>query len=103
MGVFDWYNRCEICGRFVNPGGPGVSWRVTWSWSGGTPCLDDPSYRCSPCTDAHGVGPTNCADSYPGRGRNDLEHATGSMRPAASLTPGTNPNQTPAPLRSDEP
>ena len=33
----------------------------------------------------------------------EAEDATGNMRPDAELGPGTPPNQTPAPLRSDEP
>lgn len=61
---------CDRCGRFIWPNAPGVSWSQQWfhSWDG--PELDDPNYRCSPCTDKHGVAPTNCAPGYPGNGRN---------------------------------
>lgn len=69
--LYDLHDRCEICGRFVNPQAPGVSWRQTWGYCmDGSPDLHDPLYRCSPCTDAHGIGPTNCAANYPGNGRN---------------------------------
>ena len=36
----------------------------------GTPDLHDPTYRCSPCTDSHGIKSTNCNESrakYHGR------------------------------------
>ena len=48
--------RCDCCGRYVSLGGPGVS----WSQSHDGMHLHDVRYRCSPCTDAHGVEPSNC-------------------------------------------
>lgn len=63
--------RCECCGKFVQQGAPGVSWAYQWSYSSdGTPDLHDPTYRCSPCTDKHGLRGTNCNESeskYHGR------------------------------------
>lgn len=52
--------RCDKCGRFVRPNGPGVSSSQSYqqTWEG--PDLLDPTYRCSPCTDAHGIEPSNC-------------------------------------------
>lgn len=63
--------RCNKCGRYVNDGAPGVSWAQSWStgW-GGVPDLHDPGFRCSPCTDKHGIPPTNCNETerkYHGR------------------------------------
>jgi hypothetical protein len=64
--------RCDLCGRFINPNAPGVSWSQSWGYCmDGSPDLYDPTYRCSPCTDAAGVKPSNCATGYPGNGRND--------------------------------
>lgn len=64
-------SRCECCGKFVQQGGPGVSWAQQWSYDyDGTPDLHDPTYRCSPCTDKHGMRGTNCNESqskYHGR------------------------------------
>lgn len=63
--------RCGMCGRFVSPNGPGVSWSQNWStgW-GGVPDLHDPAFRCSPCTDTHGIAESNCnpaAGTWSGR------------------------------------
>lgn len=68
--TLDIHDRCEVCGRFVSNLAPGVSWSQTWSHGWDGPELHDPTYRCSPCTDAYGVRPTNCAPSYNGNGRN---------------------------------
>lgn len=71
MARFYEQEACDICGRFVSVGGPGVSWGQSWSYDmSGTPDLHDPTYRCSSCTDKHGIVETNCA--YPERyhGRN---------------------------------
>lgn len=67
---------CDICGRFVSIGAPGASWSQQW-WHdmSGFPELGDPVWRCSPCTDKHGVAPTNCAPNYCGNGRNLLTPA----------------------------
>lgn len=65
--------RCDSCGRYVSPGGQGVSWCQTYSgmW------LNDPTYRCSPCTDRLGVGESNCnPESGPWSGRNPMEATT---------------------------
>lgn len=66
-----WQCRCELCGRFIREDGPGVSWASQWSYGmDGTPDLHDPTYRCSPCTDKHGLHGTNCNESlsqYHGR------------------------------------
>lgn len=63
--------RCDVCGRFINPEATGVSWSQRWQYDmDGTPDLKDPTYRCSPCTDTHGIKPTNCNESgckYHGR------------------------------------
>lgn len=60
--------QCDMCGKFCNPSAPGVSWSQQWSYDlSGTPDLHDPTYRCSPCTDKHGVKPTNCQGNYNGR------------------------------------
>ena len=48
--------RCDICGRYVRTMAPGVSWCQTYTWYD----LNDPTYRCSPCTDKHGVKESNC-------------------------------------------
>lgn len=67
-------SRCDQCGRFVNERAPGVSWGQTWSYcTDGSPDLNDPVYRCSPCTDLHGIPPTNCDPRYPGQGRNPAQ------------------------------
>mgnify|MGYP000865221313 FL=1 len=62
--------KCDACGRFMRPGSPGSSWSQQWSHDmSGYPDLHDPKYRCATCTDAYGVGRTNCAPSFPGNGR----------------------------------
>lgn len=67
---------CDKCGKFVNVEGPGVSWSQTWSYCmDGSPDLNDPQTRCSPCTELHGVGWTNCAPNYGGNGRNPIAEA----------------------------
>lgn len=68
-----WHEQpsCDRCGRFLKMDAPGVSWCQTWSYSmDGTPDLHDPTYRCSPCTDKHGIKPTNCAHPEQYHGRN---------------------------------
>jgi len=65
-----WQNRCDCCGRFVQGNGPGVSWAQQYSETMEGPDLHDPTYRCSPCTDTHGMKGTNCNESqskYHGR------------------------------------
>lgn len=63
--------RCDQCGKFVNEKGDGVSWSHSFSYDmDGVPYLEDIDFRCSPCTDKHGVKPTNCNESeskYHGR------------------------------------
>lgn len=78
MGELVRYNRnfqdrCDICGRFVSLGSPGVSWSTQWGYDmSGTPDLHDPTFRCSPCTDLHGVEPTNCVgENWAGRNPKD--------------------------------
>lgn len=67
----DLRTRCDACGRFLSEGAPGASWGQCWGYDmEGCPDLYDPVFRCSPCTDKHGLPPTNCAPSYPGQGRN---------------------------------
>jgi len=69
--------RCNMCGRYVSPNGPGVSWSQNWStgW-GGTPDLHDPAFRCSPCTHKHGVAESNCNPAAgPWSGRNPARAA----------------------------
>lgn len=69
MRYATWPN-CDRCGRFVRPNDPGVSWCQTYTHLD----LNDPTYRCSPCTDRHGVKPTNCNESQgPYHGRNPTE------------------------------
>ena len=54
--------RCDVCGRFVKAGYKGTSWSQNWSYAmDGSPDLHDPQWRCVPCTEKHGVGPSNCA------------------------------------------
>lgn len=65
---FDWPEHCDRCGRYLNTNATGVSWCQTY-----TPPhdLNDPTYRCSPCTDKFGIKPTNCNESErPYHGRN---------------------------------
>lgn len=64
-----YQDRCDCCGKFVKAGAPGVSWSRQWSYDAdGTPDLHDETLRCSPCTDKHGIKPTNCVgDGYSGR------------------------------------
>lgn len=66
-----WQTRCDKCGCFVRDNGPGVSWSQDWSYDyDGTPSLHDATWRCSRCTDKHGIEPTNCNESqrkYHGR------------------------------------
>ena len=64
---------CDRCGQFTNPKAPGVSFSRTWWNDGYGGELRDPEFRCSPCTDKHGIGFTNCAPAFPGNGRNPLE------------------------------
>lgn len=61
MTYYGYPFKCDTCGRFVRADGPGVSTSQSWStgW-GGEPDLHDPTYRCSACTDEHGVRPSNC-------------------------------------------
>lgn len=74
MRWIDDRDRCDKCGRFVQQLAPGVSWCQTWSYDmSGTPDLHDPTYRCSPCTDKHGVKVTNCAHPERYSGRNPIE------------------------------
>lgn len=71
MGRHPWLENCDVCGRFVSAGAPGTSWSQNWSYDmSGFPELGDLRWRCSPCTDAHGIARTNCAPNYPGNGRN---------------------------------
>jgi hypothetical protein len=64
--------RCDLCGRFVPPDGPGVSWRIEREERG----LLRVVYRCSPCTDAWGVQPNWLpAELGPLYGRNRAEAA----------------------------
>lgn len=73
MGSCHFADRCDLCGRFLSVGAPGVSWSQSWGYCmDGSPDLYDPTFRCSPCTDAAGIKPTNCAASYIGNGRNPL-------------------------------
>jgi len=59
---YDTTERCDVCGRFVNCGAPGVSWSQTWGYSmDGTPDLHDPRFRCAGCTAKEGPRETNCA------------------------------------------
>ncbi len=83
--TFDAQDRCEVCGRFVQTLAPGVSWSQSWGYCmDGSPDIYDPTYRCSPCTDAYGVRPSNCAPSYGGNGRNPPLNARAPLR----LRPG---------------
>jgi hypothetical protein len=62
--------KCDCCGRFVRTTGAGVSWCQTYTHLD----LNDPTYRCSKCTDEYGVKPTNCNPlSGPWNGRNPTE------------------------------
>lgn len=71
MAWFQTNDRCELCGCFLNPSAPGVSWSQSWGYCmDGSPDLYDPTYRCSACTDKAGIRPTNCVAGYPGNGRN---------------------------------
>jgi hypothetical protein len=66
---------CDTCGRFVWPMAPGVSWSQSYTHMD----LHDPTYRCSRCTDIHGVQPSNCnPDSGPWCGRNPALDAVGT-------------------------
>ena len=47
---------CDKCGRFINPNGNGVSWSQSYT----NYDLHDPTYRCSRCTDKHGIAKSNC-------------------------------------------
>lgn len=72
-------DRCDCCRRFVNPSAIGVSWSQQWSYDmDGTPDLHDVTYRCSPCTDKHGIKPTNCNESNGSKyhGRNQPKDPT---------------------------
>lgn len=66
-----YQTRCDCCGRFVREDGPGVSWSQSYGYGiDGTPDLHDQTFRCSPCTDKHGIKPTNCNEAqgkYHGR------------------------------------
>jgi hypothetical protein len=66
-----YQTRCDCCGHFVQEGAPGVSWAQQWSYDyEGTPDLHDTTFRCSPCTDKHGMKGTNCDETrgkYHGR------------------------------------
>lgn len=79
--------RCDLCGRFVQEGAPGVSWAQQWSYdTDGTPDLHDPTFRCSPCTDAHGMKGTNCNEAQSKyHGRNPIARAAASL-----ASPGSN-------------
>lgn len=71
MSWWFYRDRCDCCGRFLKMDAPGVSWSQSWSYDmEGTPDLHDVTYRCSPCTDKHGIKPTNCCEDrnkYNGR------------------------------------
>ncbi len=62
--------RCDRCSEPILTEAAGVSWSQTWHYAKGSPDLDDPVYRCSPCTDTHGIRPTNCAHPERYQGRN---------------------------------
>jgi len=66
-----YQTRCDCCGRFLVESAPGVSWSQSYAYDfDGTPDLHDATFRCSPCTDKHGIKPTNCKESvskYHGR------------------------------------
>lgn len=67
MNMAEFQPRCDCCGRFVQVNSPGVSWCQTYTHLS----LNDPTYRCSPCTDRLGVRPTNCNErEQPYHGRN---------------------------------
>jgi hypothetical protein len=67
MSITTGQENCRVCGRFVWPNGPGVSWAQTYTHY----TLNDPIYRCSSCTDKHGIPETNCnPNSGPWNGRN---------------------------------
>lgn len=69
MNRISGQHNCNICGKFVWPNGPGVSWSQNYTHLD----LHDPTYRCSRCTDIHGVASSNCnPDSGPWNGRNPL-------------------------------
>ena len=52
--------KCDTCGRFVSPWALGVSGSQRWSETWDGPDLHEPVYRCSACTDKHGIRGTNC-------------------------------------------
>lgn len=63
-------DRCNMCGRYVRLNAPGVAWVQTYSGFD----LNDPSYRCSPCTDKFGEMQSNCNPAAgPWSGRNPIE------------------------------
>jgi len=94
--------RCEFCGRFVSQDGPGVSWRQTWSYDmDGTPNLHDPRYRCSPCTDVHGIGATNCANPSRYSGRNPLNPAESSAGSPSEASAGNPAHDEPPHYQSE--
>ena len=58
----------------------------------GTPDLHDPTYRCSLCTDLHGIRPSNCTppEKYAYRNPQDSAHVrptgpAGNANPLISL------------------
>lgn len=72
--------RCDKCGRFTATAAPGVSWSRCWWEDGRGGELEDPRFRCHPCTEKHGVRPTNCAPGYPGNGRNPIPMPSKRLR-----------------------
>lgn len=72
--LLDTRDRCDTCGRFVRPFAPGVSWSQSYTFM----TLNDMRYRCSPCTDEHGIEPSNCNPAAgPWCGRNPQRAETG--------------------------
>lgn len=84
MSEWNYRPRCDMCGRFIAEGAPGVSWSQSWGYDmDGTPDLYDAELRCSPCTDLHGIKPTNCNESQSKyHGRNAI------VRAAAAISSG---------------
>mgnify|MGYP007100106923 CR=1 FL=1 len=75
---------CDICGRFVWPNSPGTSWCQTYTHLD----LNDPTFRCSRCTDEHGVKQSNCnPNSGPWSGRNPSEVAETRRAGSAGSSP----------------
>jgi hypothetical protein len=99
MQVTTGQENCIDCGRFIWPLGPGVSWCRTYTHMD----LNDPTYRCSPCTDKHGLRESNCNPAAgPWSGRNPMTPPASELQNKAAGQTSISKPSPQSPLLPDE-